>query len=352
MSCGDTIRQVRTGLLFFRCLVLCWTLLGLAGSTAQAKPKPVVPEWNKGALRNFLTRVQVAGQNRNVQAKDNELVNVCGSAYNVRRQPGEPTEDYAKRILKKRSPEQAQVKEGQWLLALMQRFYADVSKRCDRLARFELDRRDRQYLENMGKQTREVSKQLGQMVQVAVQGLEGFMESLPVSDGAEPQKIGAMVKVKGGGTIVIERMDRVHFKEHRPPSGAKRTTKGALKEVYSAQKQYNITAQMFMKYDKKWRKSRGHVQVLIPGQYPALYLNEIVKGSLEAGMHTLHLMTMSKQGELRELELALAKKKRKRRRRKRKKATVKVRCANDMSMQKCVQKVKHAASQGAPWFVL
>jgi hypothetical protein len=297
--------------------------------------------WDKPTVRQLIARVQAAARAQTIEAKDTELANVGGMAYAVARSQGESNEAYAKRVLRKRNPDHPNVKKGQWLLALMRTFYQDVSDRCAVLARFETARDDRVFFEKMAEETKGVAAQIAGTLQLTVEGLEGFVEPLPiVGEGLAPEPRGAMAMVHQQ-KITIENIDRITFSGHQPPEEATRTGRGSLREVFSAQKQYNVSAQLLGQYERKWRKNRGHVRVVIPSSYPAIYLNEIVRGGLEAEMHTLHLMTMTKRGELRELRLGM-----KWGLKPRKKKDLVVNCASDITMQQCVSRIVHAQSNG------
>lgn len=327
-------------------------LLALA---VAASPK--TPEWSKSTLKTLLGRVQAAARAQTVQAKDEALANVGGEAYGVSRRTSESNEAYAKRVLRGREPDHPNVKQGQWLSALMRMFYEDVAARADRLARFETNRSDRIYLERMAKEAKQVAGQIAGTLQMVVEGLEGFVEPLPIASGEEPEPRGAMAMVHQG-KITIENLDRITFVRHQPPENAPRTARGALKEVYSAQKQYNVSAQMLGRYERKWRRNRGHVRVVVPAGYPAVYLNEIVRGGIEAGMKTAHVLTMTKRGDLQDLVVPLRRakthegKKRQRKKGRRGKQEVQVSCEDQSSMQACARKIAHARTLGRAVYVV
>lgn len=204
---------------------------------------PEGPQWSKVEVRALIGRVQAASRAASVQAQDAELANVGGAAYGVDRKSSEANEPYAKRVLRTRDPEHPNVKEGQWLSALMRVFYIDVAARCGVLARFELDRGDRAFLERTGRDATAVAQQITGTLELVVEGLEGFSEPLPVADGDAPKKIGASASVRQQ-KITVENIDRITFVNHAAPEGASRTAGGSLREVYSAQKQFNVSAQI------------------------------------------------------------------------------------------------------------
>ncbi len=336
-------------------------LLGLALcafslSTAWAGDKEAVaPSWDREELSSLFARIQSAARAASVSAKDRALAIVAGTAYRVRIKSGDSTESYSKRILRKRKPEHPAVKKGQWLTALTHQFYRDLSGRCRLISRFERDRGRRRYFEDMAKQTAAVAKQLkGQLVFV-VNGLDDSSEPLPAIGGVEPSELGVKAQVHGGGKVTVQRLDRITFENHQAPDGHPRTASGALRELYSSQKQYNTFAKTIGKYDRKQLENFGHMQLQLPVAYPAIYLNELTRAALEAGMHTIHLMTVTPRGELREVPLAIKTPKKKRRRRRRKKKSKKlvtVRCADDLSMTMCAKKIKQAASEGRIFYKL
>lgn len=305
------------------------------------------PEWSSREVDQLLGLIQQAARTQPVAAKDAALAQAAGGAYRVAAKRGESTERYAKRILRKREPDHFNVKKGQWLTALTRRLYLDLSKRCRFLMRFETDRRKRQRLEQTSKDAARIAEMLAERLDVVIQGLEEATEPLPAVGGAPATEIGVVARVHSGGTITIQRLDRVRFEGHQPPDDRPRTKNGALKEVYGAQQQFNRFAQTIGKYDSAHRKQGGHVQVILPAAYPAIYLNEIVHGGQEAKMHTLHLKTMTPKGELRELVLDLRPDKKTRARKKRgAKTAVVVTCADEMPMATCAKKLKHASLQG------
>jgi hypothetical protein len=288
-----------------------------------------------------------------VAAKDQGIAKVAGIAYRTRIRAGDSTEVFSKRILRKRKPQHPSVKKGQWLTALTHQFYQDLSDRCRLVARFERDRGRRRYFEDMSKQTSAAAKHLKGQIVFVVDGLDDSSEPLPAIGGQEPTELGVQARVHGGGKVTIQRLDRVTFENNQPPDGHPRTKSGSLKELYSSQKQYNTFARTIGKYDRKQLANFGHMQLQLPAAYPAVYLNELTRAGLEAGMHTIHLKTMTRRGELREMALAIkAPKKKRGRRRKKAKKLVTVRCEDELSMAKCAKKFKKAAKEGRIFYKL
>lgn len=324
---------------------------GLASSAfAQSDtPRDTRPRWSKDELKTLFTRVQGAARAPSVQAQNEAMGNIAGLAYRVERRASESLEAYARRTLRTREPDHPAVKKGQWLSALTRRFYLDASVRFAHLAKFELSGRDRRYLEKMAGETKRYAAIIAQSLELILEGLEGVVEPLPAVDGEPPERRGAMVRIHGGGKITIEGLDRVKFEDHQPPSERARTGKGALRELFSAQRQYNVSAEMLGRYDRAWKRNRGHVQVVLPAAYPALYLNEVVRGGKQAGMHTLHVMTMSKRGELRELRIRLSPKKAWK---KKKLEPTVVRCADEETAELCAKRIRHATVRGAAYFAV
>ena len=337
---------------------LALTLVGaLALSTSALAAPPEedarAPSWDRDELKQLFVRIRGAADAPTVEAKDLGLVQVAAAAYRKTPSPG-PIEEMAKQVLRAREPQHPSVQRGQWLTALTRRLYLDLSVRCDRVARFGNTRDDRRYFEGMAQQTRAVAEQLGASLVLVVEGLDETTEALAPVGGEPPTDRGVVARIHSGGVVTIHKMDRVRFKEHRPPPEHPRTTSGALREVYGAQKQFNTFAQTMGKYDRGQREQYGHVQVILPAAYPALYLNEVVRGGVEAGMHTLHVKTMTPRGELRELVLAIggprpAKGKKKSRKEARE---IEVRCDEAQLMADCAKRLKHATEQGPARYVL
>ncbi len=311
------------------------------GLALAAVPRPT---WTKAEVKTLLGRAQQAGRSPSVAHKDLALVRAAGAAYRLAAQANEGVEGYAKRILKQQDAKHVNVSEGQWLTALMRHFYKDLAVRSQELARFETDRKDRSFFERVSKEAAAAADALGRTLRISVEGLEGLVQPLPVYGGDEPKAVGAFLEVKGGA-VFVERVERVKFKNDRPPKGAPRTGKGALREVYSALKQYNMSAKMFAQFDRKRRKHVGHVRAVVPAAMPALYLNEIVRAAKQAKTHTVHVMTLSKEGELRELPFRVLKPKR-RRKAKKKQEWVQLGCKDEQPMSLCVRRLAHARAQG------
>lgn len=300
------------------------------------------PLWSGPELATLFGRIGDAGRARSVEEKDSALANVGGFAYRVPRQGGESTDAYSKRMVKKRSPEHPNVKRDQWLVALVRQLYDDLGKRSESLARFERDRRQRAYFERMAMEAKGAADQLAKQLETVVEGIDGFVAPLPVAQGDPPVSYGAQATVKNGA-ITIDSMDRVHFEGDQVPANTTRTARGAIKELFAALKQYNVQAQMLGQYESIWRKNHGHLRAMIPASSPAIYLNELVRASIEAEMRTVHVMTMSPKGVLSELAVAVVKPKGKG---KKGEAAAEVKCPDAVTMQKCVEHLAESKSGG------
>lgn len=270
----------------------------LAPKSAEAKE----PSWSLKELQGLLAEIAHAGRAAHVSTKDQSLIVAAARGYGVERLGGEPAESFARRVLRTRSPHHPNVKRGQWLVALMRQVYLDVAARSRSLARFARDRKKRKWLEDTAKEADGASRTLVRELQVEVDGLEGFIELPPRVGGRPLGRTGARAEVQAGA-IVVERLPRSRFKNHRPPPEAARTRNGSLREVYSALRQFDTTARMLGQYDPAWRKKLGHLQLVIPAAYPAIYLNEIVRAAKEARVKVLHLITLNGEGELREITM-------------------------------------------------
>lgn len=325
-------------------------------STRTAKRAADVPAWTPSELRTYFTRIPQSEGAKTVEEKDSFLADVAGAAYRVPRLPNEATELYAKRVVRKREPNHPNVKKGQWTLALMRLFYQDAGRRADSLSRFERDKNARLYFEAKAREAKQVADAIAGMIEIVVEGMEGFLAPLPIADGVTPEPYGCEASVKNG-TVVVENLERAHFVNDAPPDNTIRTANGAIKELFAAQKQYNVSATMLGMYEEIWRKNQGNLRVVIPGAAPTTYLNELALAGVEADMHTVQVMCMTQKGELRALRLYLTPAKAKAALKVKKppkgkkappapKAPVEVSCASKLPMQKCVERLAEAAQQG------
>jgi hypothetical protein len=326
----------------FVALALCLLpALALADAPRPGAPQgaqPAAPDWSKEELRGIFTRAQVAATAPSVDAQDDALADLAGFAYRVTPQPGEQREAFARRVLAKRRPEHPRVQKGQWLAAALGQLYEDVAERAKVLARFEIDRRERQYLEESARQAAAAASELRGALQIVVEGLDGAFEPLPVVDGDEPRPLGAMAMVKDQA-IVIENLERLRFVDGRPPESAARTPTGALRELFAAMAQYNQHAQLLGTYDAVAKKGHGHLRAVLPAASSALLLNELVRAGLQAKMHTVHLMTMSPGGILREVTFSLVKASGKAKAGAAAEAVVS--CDDGLTMQLCAERIAH-----------
>jgi hypothetical protein len=269
-----------------------------------------------------------------VAAKDAALIAAVARAYGAEPAPSEGVDARARRVLRARDPRHPAVEDGSWLVALMRRFYLDVAARADRLARLEQDRHRRRWLEARGAEAQAAADTLGRELRVELDGIEGAVALPPRVGGDPPTRRGAKAELVGG-RLVIERLPRADFRSG-PPEGP-RTRGGALREVYSALRQYDTTARMLGRYDASWRKKRGHVQVILPAVAPALVLDEIARAAREANARVLHLVTLDGDGEVRELPLHL---------RGAGEEAKRVTCDREAQMDACAERLAHAHAQG------
>lgn len=338
-------------------------LIGVSGAfiallvVGAAGGAPSAPEWQADEMKQLFGLAQSSAQAPPDQ-KDAQLLALAARAYRFTPSGPPSIERHAEQILKRRRPEHPAVQAGQWLYALMRQFYEDAGTRAEALARFERHRPTRQYFEDMAKQSRGAAEYLGTQIQFVVEGMDEAIGALPMIGGEAPSKRGALTVVKGM-KIAIDTLDRTTFVGDLPKDTEPRTPKGAIKELYSALKQFNIQSKMFGEYDRKWRENGGHVQVAVPAAKPAIYLNEVVRAAVPAEMHTLHLLTMTKSGELREIAIAIdergldggkAAKKRKKKKQKKTKPTA-VKCDDAMAMEDCAKRIVHANKTGPALFV-
>jgi hypothetical protein len=321
------------------------------GDSAAIQP----PSWDAVELSNIFGRIQAANTQLKGDAQSDELAAIAGIAYRIPIMQGEARDAYVKRVLKRRRPDHPNVKSTQWLTALYRQFYEDLAARCDQMSRLARDRKERQFFEQMTQQSKNAANLLAAQLEIVIDGLEGFYAPLPVADGEDPVTFGGQVSVRGG-VITIDGMDRMRFQDDRPKESAVRTTKGALKELYAAVKQYNISQSMIANYENTYRKNKGQLRVIVPAASPAIYLNEIARAGIEAEMATIHLMTISKKGALNEIPLAITRPKVKH---EKKKATKRAEpdlaeasCADTLPMQKCIERIAEAHAKGSVFFRL
>jgi len=312
-------------------LVVFTTGPALAQDTPAA---PSVPEWGKDELKTLVARSQQAG-GLAPDAQDAEMARLIGSAYRVLPQSSEAPELYARRTLKKFAPGHPEVKNGQWVLALTGRFYADSGKRADQLSRLEAVRADRQFLEGYAQQAKAASEQIKAAIQV--KAAKGEMSPVPTAPGDLPESFGCEVYVKGE-KIEVNRLARIEFANGMPPAITPRTGKGALRELYASMKEYNVNAKMMGLIDPASKQGFEKVRFFLPAIHPARYLNELMRAAKEASMKVAFLMVMDPMtSKMREIPLLLAAPTPKTKAKKGAKAPspVKVKCADEMTLQGC-----------------
>ncbi len=320
--------------------VVSWAVMVVA---ATAGP----PDWSAKEMKTLLAQAQAAARAPSVQMREQTLLTMAAAAYRARQvHLSRDMDASAKRILRLRDPDHPDVKKGQWLNALVRRFYDDASTRCRVLGRFARTRPDRTYFEQMAEQTRAVADELARGLLLQVEGLEGFTAPLPIVErGDQPYKFASKVNVGPNGAIDVDGVQRIRFTGHRPPGDDARTARGAVRTLYSAFQFFNRSAKLMAEFDENWAKKRGHVQAVVPGRFPAIYFNEVARAAREAKMRRFHLMVMTKRGDLRELVLDLRPTKA---RGKKRRPQVPVTCADDSTMTLCAQRIAHAHAKGRP----
>ncbi len=305
-------------------------------------------------MKRLLAQAQAAARSPSLFAQNQALFVMAVAAYRVRAEgpvgpanasSGDGLEARAKRVLRRIDPDHPNVKRGQWLDALLRRFYADAAARCRTLGRFSRNRRDRVFFDGMAQQAAIAAEQLARTLELQVEGLDGFSAPLPVVDGDEPYPHVCQAVVTADGGINIDAVQRVRFVDHRPPAAEERTGRGALRKLHSAFLFFERSASSLARYDRAWAKKRGHVRAVVPAQFPARYLNEIAKAAREAKIRRLHVMVMTSRGELRELGVDLMKSKRKKQRRRSRDVT----CDDDVSMTRCAERIAYAGQRGRPY---
>jgi hypothetical protein len=332
---SGTIQTVAPGVAF-------WVLLTAATAPGEA------PQWSKAELKELFAQ---AHQNYpNEQAQLDGLARLGGRAYRVEPRAGEQALGFAERVVKLRQLHHPNVKKEQWVLALLRQFYADLAERCGTLARFERDAGDTKFLNQCAAEAKATSIEAEKSLTFVIEGVEGLVEPLPMVDDPSPtKKIGAFAMVQRG-IFVIENMERLRFENDRPKADVARTKRGALREIYSAQKQFNVSNQMIGMYDPKMRGQVAHLTAAVSASSPSIYLNELLRGAKEAEMKTLHLLVMSKTNELSELTVLLERPPPPKGKPKKKAppppAVIEVRCGDEQSVQLCATKIAEAKAQG------
>jgi len=304
------------------------------------------PEWSASEVRGLYDAAVSAIQQPNPQVRDEGVANAAGNAYKVPRRGGESVDGYARRVLKHRDPSHPEVRSGLWIAALAARFYEDLGRRATIVARFETERRARLGLEQAAKEALAAAASIAPDLEVKVEGLEGFIAPLPRAPGVEAALYGARAVVRGM-TISIEDMDRATFEGDAPRASAERTGTGALRDLYSAFKQFDLHSEMFARVEPQKKKDVGKVRVFVPAARTGGYFNEIARAAQEAKYRELYLMVLGPQtGGLRTIPIALSKAPLPRA--KKKEGWVEVRCREDEGMQACVDRIATFLGEGKP----
>lgn len=308
-----------------------------------------VPQWSSAELKGFFARIQ-AVQNAPTDQYTNEAAKVGGLAYRVRPENGEDADTFSRRVLKKRDPKHPNVKKNQWTLALMSVFYGDVSKRADTLSRFEKNRNERQYLDRLAKDTKVVSEDFAKVITLEGVGGKGALPEVAKCDDLTTW--GAEVEARTGA-ISMRGFDRAKFEGDAPAADVARTTMGAVREIFMVFDQFNKEQGLLAAYDSSGAKNRGHIRVSIPASLSSTYFNEIVKGGIEAGMHTAHVIVRGKDDKPCEIVVPIKEraKKTKKKPKKPDEEPEPVKCKNGVPMQKCVDRIIEAKTSGSILFI-
>lgn len=322
-----------------------------SGGPPGVPAAPPVPDWSKDELKTLYTRTDAAGRLETTEAQDAEMARTMGSAYRVLPNAGETADGYARRVLKKIEPIHPEVQAGQWTLALARRFYLDTGKRAETLSRLEPSRQDRQLLEVRAQQSKAAVDAIGGML-VTKLDTGGLLAPMPSAPGDKASSFGCEAHVRGE-KLEVNQLDRMTFAGHTPPADATRTGKGAIRELVSVIKEYNVRAQTMGLIDPAMKAGHKKLRVFLPSAHPAVYLNELVRAAEEGGMTQVFVMVLDPtDGKMRELPLLTSAPKLKPRAPKKKgakppPAPVTVRCEDRASMQACASKLATARAEGA-----
>lgn len=312
-------------------------------ASAPESPRPKAPRWSLDALRGSLQAIAGAGRFSDVARKDAALALAMAKAYGVSPTPGESTLGLASRTLRTRRPHHPPIASEQVLTALARQYYEDLAARSAALARFEKNRKIRDWLSARSVEAEGAAQTLAGELEIELPGLEGFVGLPPeVTGGRAPGVIGARAEVVGA-KLVIERLPRATFRGALPEADAPRTAGGALREVRAALKQFDTTASMLGRYDSKWRKRRGRVHFIAPASAPAGFLRELARAGRSAGVKTISVVVLNLQGQIRVLPLGLKGKA---------KRSVPVECPPELSMQDCAKNIARASRSGRPVLAL
>ena len=307
-----------------------------ASDTSETGSDQKAYEWSADTLKSLLDRFVAAGRLSSVEAKDAALVEAAGRAYKRQRLGNESTRAYAQRLRRHRAPDHPPIPPEQELTALMRLLYLDAAKAAQVWARRARRREDREGFAARAQELLAAAKALGLRLELASPRMKEVLGLPPsVSGGLKPlSHRGARVEVVLG-ELIVEKLTRAKFVYDRPPTDALRTARGALKEVYSALKQYDASAMMLGEYDPVWQKNRGHMLLILPSDVPSIYLNEIARAGREAGVRLVHLLALGPKGKLGELRFRL-------RRPRGRKSVRTVECPDEQPMSECARKLARA----------
>lgn len=312
----------------------------IAQSPASVRP---VQSWNARTVASHFNTIELAARSSDAAARDTVLLTAAGQAYKTVRKPGESNEEFARRTIKKLDSLHPKVKKGQWLLALIYRFYSDLAQRSKTLSRFERRKKDRQYFEQQANTYEGYAQTISDLIRIKVKGLDAEIEMLPKAKGSTKKVHGIPVTVIGEN-ISIDQFKRVTFSGHQPAEDANRTAKGSLMSLFNSFRQKQVFAKLMARSGRRKDKSIGKTQLYLPANKPAVYYNEILRAAKEAKLHTAYLMVFKeKSGELAHLKIRLKRPRSKKARRKVEAA----RCLDKERVQACVDRLSDLSKKGA-----
>jgi len=301
-------------------------------------------DWNTRKLRSYIENIELAARSTDAGARDAALLSVAGQAYKTTKKIDESAEDYARRTLKKLDPAHPRVKKDQWLLALVQRLYSDLSQRSKALARFERRKKDKVFFEEKSKQFASYAQTIAGLIRVKVKGLDAEIEPLPVAKASNKKVSGVQVSVTGEN-ISIEQFKRVSFKNHKAPEDGNRTARGSLMSLFNSFRQKQVYAKLMARSKGRRDKSLGKTRLYLPASKPAIYYNEILRAAKEAKLHSAFLMVfMPKSGKVGHITIKLNKPSSKQGKKRKYESA---RCPDGELMQACVDRLSEMKTKGA-----
>jgi hypothetical protein len=226
----------------------------------------------------------------------------------------------------------------------MKRFYSDLARRCENLARFESRRKDKVFFAEKSKAFTGYVAAISSLLRISVKGVDGEIEPLPITKGMRKKIRGVQVTVTGEN-ISIEQNKRVTFKNHQPAADANRTARGSLMSLLNSFKQHLTYGKLMAKSKGVRNRDLGKARLFIPATKPALYLNELLSAAKEAKYSSAYIMVfLPKTGKLAHLDLSLVVP----RKLMRKYRYVEAQCRDDETMQQCVQHLSEQMASKGP----